>query len=53
MSTTMSSLSLWERDRVREINMFGRFFCPLIRPSATFSLGEKGPAEELYSSGDV
>jgi hypothetical protein len=37
-----SSLSLRERVRVRGKSWSYRHFCPLIRPSATFSLREKG-----------
>jgi hypothetical protein len=35
-------LSLRERARVRGNCLIYRYFCPLIRPSATFSLREKG-----------
>jgi hypothetical protein len=35
-------LSLRERVRVRGKSWIYRYFCPLIRPSATFSLREKG-----------
>jgi len=38
----LSSLSLWERVRVRELIWFYAFENSLIRPLATFSRGEKG-----------
>jgi hypothetical protein len=47
------SLSLRERARVRGKRLISRRCCPLNRPSATFSLMEKGNAESRYSSGFV
>jgi hypothetical protein len=39
-------LSLRERVRVRGKSWSYRYFCPLIRPAATFSLREKGLTAE-------
>jgi hypothetical protein len=41
-----SPLSMRERVRVRGKSWIYRYFCPLIRPSATFSLREKGLSAE-------
>jgi hypothetical protein len=41
-----SPLSLRERVRVRGKSLIYRYFYPLIRPSATFSLREKGHSAE-------
>jgi hypothetical protein len=41
-----SPLSLRERVRVRGKRWIYGYYCPLIRPSATFSPGEKGSMKD-------